>query len=134
MVRDFPVWRREIELAFAILHLACAEDGVADMRDHAFEDVFHGNAVAVCLVDFDDGELGVVSAVEAFIAEVAVHLEYLVKTTDQQALQVELWGDAHVHSAIERVVMRRERARGGAAWLRLHHGRLDLLKAAFFEE
>ena len=47
-----------------------------------------------------------------------------------QALEVELGRDAQVERAVERVVVRRERARQRAAVERLQHRRLDLDEAA----
>ena len=90
--------------------------------------------IAVGLVGFEHGELGVVLAREAFVAEVAADLEHLVHAADQQALEVKLQRDAQIEIAAERVVIGLERLRRRAAGNRLHHRRLDLHEAAVVEE
>ena len=103
------------------------------MREEPLDDVHHRAAVAVGLVELEDRELGVVRAVEALVAEVAADLEDLVEAADDEALEVELRRDAQEHVAVERVVVRREGLRGGAAGVRLEDGRLDLHEAAGLE-
>src|SRR5581483_10823948 len=58
----------------------------------------------------------------------------LVESADDQALQVQLEGDAQVELSIERVVVGYERARVRTTVDRLQHRRLDLEKAARVEE
>ena len=69
-----------------------------------------------------------------FVAEVAVDLENLLEPAHHELLQVQLRRDAQVELHVERVVMRHERPRGGAARDRMHHRRLDLEVAARHEE
>ena len=47
-------------------------------------------------------------------------------SADGGALEEQLRRDAQVQLDVERIHVRDERARGGAAGLRLQHGRLDL--------
>ena len=70
---------------------------------------------------------------EPFVAEVAVDLVDALQAAHHQPLQVELRRDAQVQVDIERVVMRDERPRRGAAVERLHHGRFHFDEAARFE-
>ena len=71
---------------------------------------------------------------DAFVAEVAVDLEHPLEAADDQPLQVQLGRDAQVQLHVERVVVRDERPRRGAAGDRLHHRRLDFEEAARDEE
>ncbi len=82
--------------------------------------------VGVGLVEFEHGELGIVSRGQAFVAEIAIDLEDLFQTAHHQPLEVELGGDAQVEVNTECIVMRHEGARRRATRDRLHHRRLDL--------
>ena len=88
----------------------------------------------VGLVELDGRELGVVRAVHALVAEEAANLVDAIDATDDQALEVELGGDAQEQIDVERVVVRLERPRRGAAVGRQEHARLALDVAALVEE
>ncbi len=88
----------------------------------------------VRLIELEHRELGVVLARQPLVAEVAADLVDAFEAADDQALEVQLGRDAHVEVEIERVVVRGERARRGAAQDRVHHRRLDLEIAARVEE
>ncbi len=90
--------------------------------------------VAVRPIELEHRELGVVLGRKALVAEVAVDLVDPVHAADQEALQVELGGDAQVEIEVESVVVGDERTRHGAAGNHLHHRRLDLEEAATVEE
>ena len=90
--------------------------------------------VLVGLVELEHRELGIVPRRDAFVAEVAVDLEHLLEAADDEPLQVELRRDAQVELHVERVVVRHERPRRGAARDRMHHRRLDFEIAARDEE
>ena len=89
--------------------------------------------VGVGLVPLEHRELGVVLVRDPLVAEVLAELVDLVDAADDEALEVELGGDAQVEVAVERVVVGREGARQGAAVERLQDRRLDLDEAAFVE-
>ena len=89
--------------------------------------------VGVGLIKLEHGELGVVPRRDALIAEVAVDLVHALQAADDQALQVQLRRDAQVQIDVERVVMRDEGPRRGAAVQRLHHGRFDFDEAALLQ-
>ena len=90
--------------------------------------------VRVRLVPLEHRELGVVLGREALVAEVLADLVDALEAADDQPLEVQLGGDPQVQRAVERVVVGRERARGGAAVDRLQHRRLDLDEALVVEE
>ena len=89
--------------------------------------------VRVGLVELQHGELGVVVRGEPFVAEVAIDLVDALQAAHHQPLQVQLRRDPQVEIDIERVVMRDERTRRGAAVERLHHRRLHFDEAARFQ-
>ena len=64
--------------------------------------------------------------VHALVAEDAADLEHALIAAHEQALQVQLGGDAQVALLVERVEVRDERLRGGAALDGLQDGRLHL--------
>ena len=72
--------------------------------------------------------------VHPLVAEDPADLEHPVEAADDETLEVQLKGDPQVELHVERVVMRPERARRGAARHRLQHGSLDLDKAACLQE
>ena len=90
--------------------------------------------VLVGLVELQHGELGIVPGRDALIAEVAVDLEHLLESADDEPLQVQLRRDAQVELHVERVVLGDERPCRGAAGDRMHHRRLDFEIAAAHEE
>ena len=105
-----------------------------DLREQLLGQVHQVVVVGVGLVELEHGELGVVLRRDAFVAEVAVDLVDAVEAADHQALQVELGRDAQKQIDIERVVVRDEGPRHGAAGDRLHHRRFDFEEAALVEE
>ena len=70
---------------------------------------------------------------EALVAEVLAELVDALEAADDQALEVQLGGDAQVQVAVERVVVGGEGARQRAAVQRLQDGRLDLDEALAVE-
>jgi hypothetical protein len=89
--------------------------------------------VRVGLVALHHGELGVVLARHALVAEHPADLVDTVEASDQQPLQVQLVRDAEVELLVVGVVMRGEGPRGGATIDGLQHRRLDLEEAPAFE-
>ncbi len=73
-------------------------------------------------------------AVDALVAEVPRDFVDALQPADDQPLEVELRRDAQIQVAVQRVVMRHEGARGGAAVQRLQDWRLDLDEAVAVEE
>ncbi len=73
-------------------------------------------------------------AVDALVAEVPRDLVDALQPADDQPLEVELRRDAQIQVAVQRVVMRHEGARGGAAVQRLQDRCLDLDEAVAVQE
>ena len=63
--------------------------------------------------------------IDAFIPEIMADLIDALEATDHEPLEVQLIGDPQVQGHVERVVVRQEGTRRGAAVLRLQHRRLD---------
>ena len=102
--------------------------------DELFGEAHEIVVVGVGLVELEHGELGVVAGADAFVAEVAVDLEDAVEAADDEALEVELGGDAEEEVDVERVVVGDEGPGGGSAGDGLHHGGFDFDVAAVVEE
>ena len=90
--------------------------------------------IRVGLVELEHRELRIVLRRDAFVAEVAIDLIDAVESADDEALEIELGGDAEEEVDVEGVVMGDERTRHRAAGDGLHHGRLDFDVAAGVEE
>ena len=90
--------------------------------------------VRIGLVELEHGELGVVLRADALVAEVAVDLVDAVQAADDQALEVKLRRDAQEEVDVQRIVVRREGPRRGAAGDGLHHRGFDFEIAAVVEE
>ena len=78
------------------------------------------------MVDFDLGELGVVTGGDALVAEAPTDLVDALHAADEETLEVKLGGDAQEEVHVEGVVMGDEGLGGGAARDLVHHGGLDL--------
>ena len=110
-----------------------AENFLRCARENALQNVHHAVKVRERLIELAGGELGVVLGVHALVAENAADLVHALQTADDQALEVQLGGDAHIHINVERIVMRDERPRVRAARDGAEHGRLDLHEAEVVE-
>ena len=123
-----------VDLAFAEL----ADQGAVHIERNLLEqllgEVHQVVIVGVGLVELEHGELGIVARGDALVAEVAVDLIDAVHAADQQALEVELGGDAQEEIDVERVVVGGERPRGRASGDGLHHRSFHFDEVAGVEE
>ncbi len=92
------------------LHLGLAVDGGADLLQHLLGEGHAPEQVLVADVELHAGELGVVGLVHALVAEVLAHLVDALEAAHDEALQVELRSDAHVHVLVQGVEVCDERA------------------------
>ena len=104
-----------------------------DGPDERLEAIGHVVVVGVGLVELDHRELWVVLRRQALVAKVLAELVDALEPADDAALEVELGRDPQVQRAVQRVVVRRERARQRAAVERLQDRRLDLDEAGVVE-
>ncbi len=114
--------------------LSVPDDRIAENRggkvpEHVLGEVDEIMIVRIGHVKFHHGELRIVADINALIPEVAVELEHPLEAADDEALQIELRSDSHVHVDVERVVMGDERPGVSAARDGVHHGGLDLHEA-----
>ena len=77
----------------------------------------------------EDREFRAVAVGDALVAKRPAEVVDVLQAPDDAAVQEQLDRDAQVQVDVQRVVMRRERARGGAAGECLQHRRLDLREA-----
>ena len=106
----------------------------ADAFEHALGEVHHPVVVLILHIEFHAGELGVVRAVHAFVAEVLADFVHAFETAHNQALEVELGGNAAIHLLVERVEVRHERARRSTAGDVLERGGFHFRVAGFVED
>ena len=109
-----------------ILHLQRAARGKRRRLDDALRELHHAFEVTERLVELHGGELGVMIRIHALVAELAPDLEHLLEAAHDEALEVQLGGDAQVEVLVERVVVRDEGARVRAAEDGVQDGRLHL--------
>ena len=106
------------------------------LRDDAEEILDEGHGVLVVrvgLVPLEHRELGLVLVGDALVAEILADLVDLFEPADDEALEVELVGDAQVEVGVELVRMRDERLGERAAVARLEDRSLDLDEPARVE-
>ena len=104
------------------------------MADQFLDQVRDLLEIGIGPVGFEHGELRIVLSRDAFVAEVAVQLEDLVETADEQTLQIKFRRDAQIKIEPERLVMGAERFRRRAARDGLQHRRLHFQKSALLHE
>jgi len=85
---DARVWTFEVDLIVADLDGSGAVDFHSDGLQHTLGEVHHPVVVLVCYVYLHAGELGVVSAVHAFVAEVFGELIYTLEAAHDEAFEV----------------------------------------------
>lgn len=71
--------------------------------------------------------------VHALVTELTSHLVHTVEATDDQHLEVQLWGDTQVHVHVEVVVVGDERLGGGTTSNGVEHGGLNGDEVALVE-
>ena len=133
-MRDPPERRFQRDRLLAPRQLGRPEDLPRGAREELLRERHLVARVGVRRVELEHRELGVVLGRDALVPEVPVDLVDLREAAHDEALQVQLRGDAQEEVEVERVVVRHERARGRAARERLHHRRLHLDEAARVEE
>ena len=111
-----------------------ADGGLCRLDQHLLGQRHQLLVVGVGLIELEHRELGIVLRRHALVPEVARELVDPLDPADDQPLQVQLGRDAQEEIHVERVVVRDERPRGGAARDRLHHRRFDFEKSARVEE
>ena len=106
---------READLVAAELTVSRPQTSLRQAAEQLLGQLDEVVVVGVRLVELEHRELGVVLRRDPFVAEVAVDLVDARQPADDQPLQVKLRRDAHEEVDVERVVMRDERPRRGAA-------------------
>ena len=139
IVRTAP-WSGQIDgagdVAFLILVLdfQAAAEFLREVAGEFLDEVGHFLEVGEGPVGLQHGELRIVAARDALVAEVAVEFEDLGETADQQPLEEELRRDAQRERHAERVVMCLEGPRRRAAGNVLEHRRFDFEESAVLEK
>ena len=90
--------------------------------------------VCVRLVEFQHGEFRIVACGQAFVAEAAVDLVYLLETTNHQALEIQLRCNTQVQLHIQCIMMGGKRPGDCTSRNALHHRRLDFQEIALVKK
>ena len=114
--------------------LICAENAQRGAGQQILEQVHHVVEVGIGLIKLNGRELWVVLCVHALVAEDAADLIHTLDTAHDEALEVELGGDAQIHIDIQRIVVGYKRSGRRAAGNGVENGRLDLHIAASVKE
>src|SRR5260370_10993410 len=101
--------------------------------DHLLAEIHHLVHISICPVKLQHRKLRIVGTIDPFVAEVAIEFIDLFKTTDQQALQVQLRRDASIQIYVERVMVCLEWTCRSTSCLGSEHRRLDFHVAMIFE-
>jgi len=97
-------------------------------------EIHHPVVVLVGDINLHGGELWVVCPVHAFVTEVLGKLVHAFKTAYDEALQVELIGNAQVEGNVQGIVVGDEGAGGRSTGYGLKNGGLHFHVASFVEE
>ena len=98
-----------------------------------FYEVHHTLVIGVRLIQLYGREFGIVLGVHTLVAEYAPDFVNFVETADYEPLEIQLGLNTQVHIHIQRVVVRFERARGGADLERGEYGGVDFQKSLAVE-
>ena len=106
----------------------------SDVLNHRFDEVHDRIHIHVCGVELEHGEFRIVLEADALIAEVAADFVDALNAAGDDALQVQLEGDAQVEILVELIVMRDERPGCCAAVDRLQNRGFDFQKILVVEK
>ena len=116
----------EVHDIVAYFHLCGAVYSDGYLLQQLLGEAHHPVVVFVLYIELHAGELWVVAAVHTLVAEVTADLIYALKATYDEALEIQLCSDTHIHIHIQRVVVGDEWASGCATGYGLQHWGLHL--------
>ena len=105
----------------------------ADALKQTFGEAHHPIVIFILDVELHTRKLGVVVLVHTLVAEVLANFVDAFEAADYESLQIKFGSDTQIQIDVERVVVRDERPRTGAARDRLQDGRFYLRVARFIE-
>lgn len=123
----------KVDFDAAAGHDLGAEDVSRDRADEVLGQIHNPVVIGIRLIQFQQREFGVVARVHTLVAEHAAQLVHLLKAADDQPLEMQLQRDAEVEVDVERIMMRDEGARIGAAGHVVQDRRFHLQKSALVE-
>mmetsp|Transcript_15884 Transcript_15884/g.31125 ORF Transcript_15884/g.31125 Transcript_15884/m.31125 type:complete len:266 (+) Transcript_15884:2233-3030(+) len=113
-----------------ILQMVGSMDAHYHARDHFFGDFEQVVVIFVGPVKLTGREFGIVSHINAFVAELTADFVDSVQASHNKLLQIELRRNAHVHVQIQVIVKSLERFGSGTTSDHVHHRRLHFEEAA----
>ena len=124
----------QVDLGAVIGDGSGSADFLGQEAVHVLGQIHHAVVVGVGLIELHEGELGVMTGVKAFVAEDTTDLIDALEAADDQALEVELQGNAELEVLVQGVEMGLEGARCSAAGVGDQHGCLDLHEVTLCKE
>ncbi len=125
---------REVQHRVAVGHLEATQGLLGYIGHHLLHQLHDVLVIGIGLVGLQKGVLRVVLGGDALVAEDGPNLVDAVEAADDEALEVQLGGDAQIEVAVERVVVGDEGLGGGAPGRGLEDGRFDLQEAPLVQE
>ena len=116
----------QVDVGAQPLDVVVAQNLLGGGGQDALGDVHHIVEVGIGLIELDGGELGVVLGVHALVTEDAADLIHPLEAAHDEALQMELGGDTHIHIDVQGVVVGDKGPGGGAAGDGVEDGGLHL--------
>ena len=114
----------------AVIHDLCgSQHFLGHIAEHVLGQVHHAVIIGIGLIQFHEGEFRIVAGVQALIPENTADLVDPLQAADDQALQVQLQGDAQFEVFIQRVEVRFKGTGSGAAGIGNQHGRFHFHEA-----
>ena len=107
--RQTAVWCLEVHDIIANLHLGGAVYGNGNLLQQLLGEGHHPVVVLVLYIELHTSKLWIVGAVHTLVAEVTTNLVNALKTTYDEALEVEFGSNTHVHIHVQSVVVGNER-------------------------
>ena len=119
----------EIHLHAVVHDLRGSQDLLGHRAVEVLRQIHHAVVIRIRLVELHQGKLRIVAGIQSLVAEHAADLIDALQAAHDQALQVQLQGNAQLEILIQRVEMRLEGTGSRAARVRHQHRRLHLQEA-----
>ena len=120
---------RQIDILPLVRHLQRATRSLRSSLNIALCQIHHSLKITECLIGLHRSKLRVVIGIHTFVAKLTTNFKHLLKTTHQQALQVQFGGNTQVVLTVECVMVRLEGTRIRATQNGVQDRRLNFVEA-----
>ena len=98
----------EIHLDSLIYDMSCSKNFLCNKTVQVLCQIHHAMVICICLVKLHQSKLRIMSCIKAFITEYTTNLVYLLKTSNDQSLQVQFQRNTKLQIFIQGIEMRLE--------------------------